>query len=76
MLVHDTTGYYAGNESQLERDGFDVVEYETPSAHGQTLEAQTLRNGGRYTVSTGQGASEFTYPAPEELAELGYETAE
>lgn len=65
VLVHDTRGGGIGNASTIE---FDVVAYENLSDRGQELYVTTLRSGGRYTVALGDGAPEFTYPTPEELA--------
>jgi len=74
VLEHDTRRGAFENESTLEEEGYRVVEYEALSERGKALYVKTLRNGGTYTVATGEGASDFRYPTEAEVdAQEGYE---
>ena len=64
VLYHETRPGTTANESELERQGHTVVEYENLSARGQEIYVAALRTPGEYTVPVGQGAPEFPYQRP------------
>jgi hypothetical protein len=61
LLFHETRAGTVGNESQLERDGYEIVAYENLSERGKTVYVRALENGGQYAVPVGEGAPEFDY---------------
>lgn len=70
VLSHETRHGTHENESQLEAEGYAVIEYENLSERGQELYVETLRNGGTYTVAGGTGAPDFRYLTNAELGEV------
>lgn len=61
VLVHDTGPITFDGPDEFEEEGIEVVRYENLSERGQELYVQTLKSGGEYQVSPGQGASDFEY---------------
>lgn len=70
MLYHDTHQGTVGNESRIEEEGYEIVAYENLSERGQQLYVRTLRAGGEYRVPVDEGAPDFAYPSPGELADI------
>ncbi|NHN43034.1 hypothetical protein G9C85_15555 [Halorubellus sp. JP-L1] len=75
VLEHDTHRTEFQNETQLEAEGYRVVEYESLSERGKALYVETLQNGGTYAVAADEGASDFRYPTAGELGDLDNATA-
>ena len=68
MLYHDTGAGTMANGSELEAEGYTVIEYENLSERGQEIYVAALRSPQReYTVPVGQGAPEFPYSASAEI---------
>lgn len=70
VLYHDTHRGTVGNESQIQADGYEIVAYENLSERGQQLYVRTLRAGGEYRAPVDEGAPDFAYPSPTELADV------
>ena len=66
VLVHNTEDSQPGEPELIREDGYEVVAYENLSDRGQDLYVQTLKNGGEYSVSEGEGAPDFAYPTDAE----------
>lgn len=70
VLFHETGPGTTANESELEAQGYTVIEYENLSERGQEIYLAALRSPNRaYTVPAGQGASEFPYNGADDLGE-------
>lgn len=67
LLYHYPDAGTAQNESELEREGYEIIAYENLSDRGQELYRQSLREGS-LGVPLGQGAPDFEYPTSAELA--------
>lgn len=62
VLYHDTGAGTTANGSDLEAQGYTVIEYENLSERGQEIYVAALRSPERaYTVPAGEGAPEFPY---------------
>lgn len=71
LLYHDTGAGTVANGSELEAEGYTVIEYENLSERGQEIYVAALRSPQReYTVPVGQGAPEFPYSAAAEIGEV------
>jgi len=70
VLYHETRAGVTANESELERQGYTVVEYGDLSERGQSIYVAALETPGEYTVPVGQGAAEFPYERPENFSEI------
>lgn len=69
ILTHDTGPVTFDSREQIEEAGTEIVAYENMSERGQELYVETLEAGGKYSVSPGQGASDFEYPTSGERAQ-------
>jgi len=75
VLEHDTGeewGDFHRNETNvtlMEEFHYDVYQYGNLSDRAQTLYVKALKNGGKFTVSKGEGAPEFQYPSRDEILE-------
>ncbi|WP_324661604.1 hypothetical protein [Haloarcula sediminis] len=70
VLYHDTGAGTTANGSELEAEGYTVIEYENLSQRGQEIYVAALRSPQReYTVPVGQGAPEFPYSAATEIGD-------
>ena len=66
VLIHETGATQPGEPDLIREDGYEIVAYENLSDRGQELYVQTLENDGKYSVSQGQGAPDFSYPTSAE----------
>jgi len=71
VLYHDTGAGTMANGTELEAEGYTVIEYENLSERGQEIYVAALRSPDReYTVPVGQGAPEFPYSAAADIGEV------
>ncbi len=61
VLTHNTGPGSFDSRAELEENGVEIIGYENMSERGQELYRQTLEAGGSYSVSQGNGATDFGY---------------
>jgi len=69
-LVHDTRVSWNYTVEEAANNSYAVYQYANLSERAQSLYTSALRNGGRYTVPAGGGATEFQYPTEEQAEQF------
>jgi len=70
VLYHETRAGTTSNGSELEAQGYTVIEYESLSERGQEIYVAALESEEEYTVPAGQGAPEFPYDGADDIGEV------